>query len=56
MATPTINPMKSSFQTFPKIDNSVEAQFSQGSVNNENDAYWVAYVQLCYQGDENEDT
>ena len=31
------------------------AQFSQGSEANENDAYWVAYVQLCYQGDETAD-
>ena len=28
----------------------VSAQMAQNSTNNENDAFWVVYVQLCYQG------
>jgi hypothetical protein len=41
----------------PSIPVLLETQLaSQNSENNENDAYWVAYVQLCYQGDENKDS
>jgi len=43
------------FVNIPRVDNAILAQFSQGSKNNENDAYWVAYVQLCYQGDQTAD-
>jgi hypothetical protein len=43
------------FLNVPSDTTTILAQFSQGSESNENDAYWVAYVQLCYQGDEDED-
>jgi len=46
------------FTNIPSANNNntnILAQFSQGSKDNENDAYWVAYVQLCYQGDETAD-
>jgi hypothetical protein len=40
------------FTNVPSNQLLILSQMMQGSVNNENDAYWVAYVQLCYQSDE----